>query len=87
MLCIIQEGAAEFMAAASAAKKQDKKKIKFGGEEYPVTIKIDIPTEETDVEEARKSYDDVEMRKKLKKGQNCLKSLAYIKSLATSRNI
>ena len=61
-----KEGAAEFMAAASAAKKQGKKKFKFGGEEYPVTIKIDIPTEETDVDEARKSYDDKEMRKKLK---------------------
>ena len=61
-----KEGAAEFMAAASAAKKQGKKKFKFGDKEYPVTIKIDIPTEETDVDEARKSYDDIEMRKKLK---------------------
>ena len=38
-----QEGAAEFMAAASAAKKEGKKKFKFGGKEYPVTIKVDIP--------------------------------------------
>ena len=38
------EGAAEFMAAASAAKKEGKKKFKFGGKEYPVTIKVDIPT-------------------------------------------
>ena len=37
------EGAAEFMAAASAAKKEGKKKFKFGGKEYPVTIKVDIP--------------------------------------------
>mgnify|MGYP001234294729 CR=1 FL=1 len=48
-----KEGAAEFMAAASAAKKQGKKKFKFGGEEYPVTIKIDIPTEEVEVDEKK----------------------------------
>ena len=40
---IKKEGAAEFMAAASAAKKEGKKKFKFGGKEYPVTIKVDIP--------------------------------------------
>ena len=38
-----KEGAAEFMAAASAAKRDGKKKFKFGGKEYPVTIKVDIP--------------------------------------------
>jgi len=38
-----KEGAAEFMDAASAAKKEGKKKFKFGGKEYPVTIKVDIP--------------------------------------------
>ena len=38
-----KEGTAEFMAAASAAKKEGKKKFKFGGKEYPVTIKVDIP--------------------------------------------
>ena len=38
-----KEGAADFMAAASAAKKEGKKKFKFGGKEYPVTIKVDIP--------------------------------------------
>jgi hypothetical protein len=38
-----KEGAAEFMAAASAAKREGKKKFKFGGKEYPVTIKVDIP--------------------------------------------
>ena len=38
-----KEGAAEFMAAASAAKKAGKKKFKFGDKEYPVTIKVDIP--------------------------------------------
>ena len=42
-----KEGAAEFMAAASAAKKEGKKKFKFGGKEYPVTIKVDIPTKES----------------------------------------
>jgi len=40
---IRKEGAAEFMAAASAAKRDGKKKFKFGGKEYPVTIKVDIP--------------------------------------------
>ena len=40
-----KEGAAEFMAAASAAKKAGKKNFKFGDKEYPVTIKTDIPTE------------------------------------------
>jgi hypothetical protein len=50
-----KEGAAEFMAAASAAKKQGKKKFKFGDKEYPVTIKIDIPTEETDIDEKMKT--------------------------------
>ena len=48
-----KEGAAEFMAAASAAKKQGKKKFKFGDKEYPVTIKIDIPTEEVEVDEKK----------------------------------
>ena len=38
-----KEGAGHFMAAASAAKKDGKKKFKFGGKEYPVTIKVDIP--------------------------------------------
>ena len=40
-----KEGAAEFMAAASAAKKAGKKKFTFGDppKEYPVTIKVDIP--------------------------------------------
>jgi hypothetical protein len=32
------------MAAASAAKREGKKKFKFGGKEYPVTIKVDIPS-------------------------------------------
>ena len=41
-----KEGAAEFMAAASAAKRDGKKKFKFGGKEYPVTIKVDIPLKE-----------------------------------------
>jgi hypothetical protein len=38
-----KEGAAHFMAAASAAKKDGKKTFKFGDKEYPVTIKVDIP--------------------------------------------
>jgi len=38
-----KEDAASFMAAASAAKREGKKKFKFGGKEYPVTIKVDIP--------------------------------------------
>ena len=49
-----KEGAAEFMAAASAAKKAGKKTFKFGDKEYPVTIKVDIPTskkEETELDE------------------------------------
>jgi hypothetical protein len=50
-----KEGAAEFMAAASAAKKQGKKKFKFGDKEYPVTIKIDIPTEEVEIDESDKA--------------------------------
>ena len=47
-----KEDAASFMAAASAAKREGKKKFKFGDppKEYPVTIKVDIPLkkEETD---------------------------------------
>ena len=40
------EDAASFMAAASAAKKRGDKTFKFGDpeKEYPVTIKVDIPT-------------------------------------------
>ena len=38
-----KEEAASFMAAASAAKREGKKKFKFGDKEYPVTIKVDIP--------------------------------------------
>ena len=42
---LTKEGAAEFMAAASAAKRDGKKTFKFGDpeKEYPVTIKVDIP--------------------------------------------
>ena len=39
------------MAAASAAKREGKKKFKFGGKEYPVTIKVDIPAKKESVEE------------------------------------
>jgi hypothetical protein len=45
-----KEGAAEFMAAASAAKRDGKKKFKFGDKEYPVTIKVDIPLAKEEVE-------------------------------------
>ncbi|NWJ43763.1 hypothetical protein HX837_06130 [Marine Group I thaumarchaeote] len=45
-----KEGAAEFMAAASAAKRDGKKKFKFGDKEYPVTIKVDIPLKKEEVE-------------------------------------
>jgi len=38
-----KEDAASFMAAASTAKREGKKKFKFGDKEYPVTIKVDIP--------------------------------------------
>ena len=40
-----KEDAASFMAAASAAKREGKKKFTFGDppKEYPVTIKVDIP--------------------------------------------
>ena len=46
-----KEGAAEFMAAASAAKRDGKKKFKFGDKEYPVTIKVDIPLKKEDVDQ------------------------------------
>ena len=55
-----KEGAAEFMAAASAAKKAGKKTFKFGDKEYPVTIKVDIPTskkEETELDEAKPRFE------------------------------
>ena len=54
-----KEGAAEFMAAASAAKRDGKKKFKFGDKEYPVTIKVDIPLkkEEAEVDEGKMSAD------------------------------
>ena len=55
-----KEGAAEFMAAASAAKKAGKKTFKFGDKEYTVTIKVDIPTskkEENELEEAKPEFE------------------------------
>ena len=45
---------------ASGAKKAGKKTFKFGDKEYPVTIKVDIPTskkEETDLEEAKGEFE------------------------------
>jgi len=45
-----KEGAAEFMAAASAAKKAGKKKFTFGGKEHPVTIKTHIPLAKEEVD-------------------------------------
>jgi len=64
-----KEDAAAFMAAASAAKRAGKKKFKLGGKEYPVTIKVNIPskknedltTEEIAVDEARKTAKDIGM--------------------------
>jgi len=76
------EGAAEFMAAASAAKKEGKKKFKFGGKEYPVTIKVDIPLANEEIANsvggggiagldtgltAKKKKDDTDKAKKLRK--------------------
>lgn len=43
---IAKEDAASFITAASAAKKEGKKKFEFGGKTYPVTIKDPIKTEE-----------------------------------------
>ena len=39
------EDVGDFVVAAAAAKKAGKKKFKFGGKEFPVTIKTDIKTE------------------------------------------
>lgn len=56
---ITDEDAGDFVVAASAAKKAGKKKFKFGGKEYPVTIKTDIKTEEVELDEAVViDYDD-----------------------------
>jgi len=67
---IEKEGAAEFMAAASAAKKEGKKKFKFGGKEYPVTIKVDIPlaNEEIELGEGFKVGDKVKVKNSGTKG-------------------
>jgi hypothetical protein len=77
-----KEGAAEFMAAASAAKKEGKKKFKLGGKEYPVTIKVDIPLANEEIANsvggggiagldtgltAKKKKDDTDKAKKLRK--------------------
>jgi hypothetical protein len=45
---VTDEDAGDFTIAAAAAKKAGKKKFKFGGKEYPVTIKSDIKTEEAE---------------------------------------
>lgn len=42
---IQDEDVGDFVVAAAAAKKAGKKKFKFGGKEFPVTIKTDIKTE------------------------------------------
>jgi hypothetical protein len=77
-----KEGAAEFMAAASAAKKEGKKKFKLGGKEYPVTIKVDIPLANEEIANsvggggiagldtgltAKKKKDDTDKAKRLRK--------------------
>jgi hypothetical protein len=43
---LADEDVGDFVVAAAAAKKAGKKKFKFGGKEFPVTIKTDIKTEE-----------------------------------------
>lgn len=43
---VAKEDASDFVVAASAAKKEGKKKFTFGGKEYPVTIKTDVKVEE-----------------------------------------
>lgn len=57
-----KEDASDFVVAAAAAKKAGKKKFSFGGKEYPVTIKTDVKTEESD-----QSDDDDEEEVKTKK--------------------
>ena len=52
---ITDEDAGDFVVAAAAAKKAGKKKFKFGGKEYPVTIKTAIKTEEVELDEALKT--------------------------------
>lgn len=49
---ILDDDASDFVVAAAAAKRAGKKKFKFGGKEYPVTIKTDIKTEEVELDEA-----------------------------------
>jgi len=46
---ITKEDASDFTVAASAAKQAGKKTFKFGGKEYPVTIKTNIKTESSKV--------------------------------------
>ena len=76
-----KEGAAEFMAAASAAKRDGKKKFKFGDKEYPVTIKVDIPLakEEVEIDESNElqavmALDDIGIEAEInKKGEVVVK--------------
>jgi hypothetical protein len=81
-----KEGAAEFMAAASAAKREGKKKFKFGDppKEYPVTIKVDIPLkgeqkEEVEINESNElqaimALDDAGIKAEInRKGQVVIK--------------
>ena len=71
----VGEDAASFMAAASAAKRDGKKKFKFGDpeKEYPVTIKVDIPQkEEVEVDESNElqaimALDDVGIEAEINK--------------------
>lgn len=62
---IKDEDAGDFIVAASAAKKAGKKKFKFGGKEYPVTIKTDIKTEAADVDISKLSADQLAKLDKL----------------------
>ena len=80
---LTKEGAAEFMAAASAAKRDGKKTFKFGDpeKEYPVTIKVDIPLakEEVEIDESNElqavmALDDVGIEAEInKKGEVVVK--------------
>jgi hypothetical protein len=44
---ITKEDQSDFVVAAAAAKKAGKKKFTFKGKEFPVTIKTDIPVDES----------------------------------------
>jgi hypothetical protein len=59
---VTDEDAGDFTIAAAAAKKAGKKKFKFGGKEYPVTIKSDIKTEEVDEDDEEEEVDEAKRK-------------------------